>query len=125
VDAICIDQSNTGERKSQVSMMGDIYSIAEKVLVWLGNDTCDVTSFLRLLEEDILDALRILGYRNHPQDPDHLHKLGIDLPMRVWYDLWRAYFRFFHRRRWFYRSWVFQEFVLAKELEMRCGSISL
>ncbi|CAO1600175.1 hypothetical protein XANCAGTX0491_003878 [Xanthoria calcicola] len=37
-DAICIDQSNTVERSSQVSMMASIYERATAVHVWLGED---------------------------------------------------------------------------------------
>lgn len=36
VDAICIDQVNTRERNEQVGNMGDIYTNASTVLVWLG-----------------------------------------------------------------------------------------
>lgn len=39
VDAICIDQTNIGERSHQVSMMRDIYSRAESVAIFLGGDT--------------------------------------------------------------------------------------
>lgn len=39
IDAICIDQTNIGERSHQVSMMRDIYSRAEKVAIYLGGDT--------------------------------------------------------------------------------------
>lgn len=37
IDAICIDQSSTVERNVQVSMMGDIYSRAKRVVIWLGD----------------------------------------------------------------------------------------
>ncbi|ETI21401.1 hypothetical protein G647_07748 [Cladophialophora carrionii CBS 160.54] len=36
VDAICIDQRNNDEKGAQVSIMGKIFSGAERVLVWLG-----------------------------------------------------------------------------------------
>ena len=36
VDAICIDQKNIKERDQQVRIMGDIYSQAKQVLIWLG-----------------------------------------------------------------------------------------
>ncbi|KAF2135365.1 uncharacterized protein K452DRAFT_239048, partial [Aplosporella prunicola CBS 121167] len=36
IDAICINQNDIPERNSQVEMMGQIYSAAKKVLVWLG-----------------------------------------------------------------------------------------
>ncbi|OAF99172.1 HET-domain-containing protein, partial [Paraphaeosphaeria sporulosa] len=36
IDALCIDQRNLKERLHQVAIMGDIYSSATHVLVWLG-----------------------------------------------------------------------------------------
>jgi hypothetical protein len=36
VDAICIDQSSIDDRTQQVRIMGDIYSKASLVLIWLG-----------------------------------------------------------------------------------------
>lgn len=39
IDAICIDQTNIGERSHQVSMMRDIYSRAQSVAIYLGGDT--------------------------------------------------------------------------------------
>ncbi|KAF2818911.1 hypothetical protein CC86DRAFT_152298 [Ophiobolus disseminans] len=38
IDALSIDQENTLERNHQVQQMGRIYSEAETVLTWLGND---------------------------------------------------------------------------------------
>ena len=42
IDAICVDQQNLEERGHQVQRMGDVYSLAERVIVWLGPD--DTTS---------------------------------------------------------------------------------
>lgn len=39
VDAICINQSNTEERNSQVAQMGQVYANAAEVICWLGNGT--------------------------------------------------------------------------------------
>jgi hypothetical protein len=36
IDAICINQADAGEKGTQVSMMGDIYADASRVLIWLG-----------------------------------------------------------------------------------------
>ena len=36
VDAICINQGDIEERNEQVSMMRDIYSSSQRVLIWLG-----------------------------------------------------------------------------------------
>jgi hypothetical protein len=38
IDALCIDQSNAMKRNHQVQQMGLIYSQAERVMVWLGNN---------------------------------------------------------------------------------------
>ena len=38
VDAICIDQSNRSERNSQVEMMDRIYTSAETVVIWVGEE---------------------------------------------------------------------------------------
>ncbi|OAL43075.1 heterokaryon incompatibility, partial [Pyrenochaeta sp. DS3sAY3a] len=37
IDALCIDQQNTQERNHQVQQMGNIYSRAKTVLLWLGD----------------------------------------------------------------------------------------
>ncbi|KAH8743163.1 heterokaryon incompatibility protein-domain-containing protein, partial [Hyaloscypha finlandica] len=36
IDALCINQDDDVERAEQVKMMGTIYSLASRVLVWLG-----------------------------------------------------------------------------------------
>lgn len=36
IDALCIDQSNTRERSSQVSLMEEVYRNASQVIVWAG-----------------------------------------------------------------------------------------
>lgn len=38
IDALCIDQDNVTERNEQVQKMGAIYSEADQVVAWLGND---------------------------------------------------------------------------------------
>jgi hypothetical protein len=45
VDALCINQSNIDERSSQVLLMGDVYSQAETVLVWLGHRQAGIEEF--------------------------------------------------------------------------------
>ncbi|KAF2628915.1 hypothetical protein BU25DRAFT_316262, partial [Macroventuria anomochaeta] len=36
IDTLCIDQSNIQERNRQVAQMGEIFSDATEVIVWLG-----------------------------------------------------------------------------------------
>jgi hypothetical protein len=39
IDAICIDQSSMDERNQQVELMGDVYSKARRVILWLGEES--------------------------------------------------------------------------------------
>ena len=49
VDAICVNQQNLKERGLQVERMGDIFSLADQVIVWLGPDDSTSGSAIRLL----------------------------------------------------------------------------
>ena len=51
IDAICINQQNLHERSSQVKMMGDIYSLADRVVVWLGIEKDNSAHILKLLSQ--------------------------------------------------------------------------
>jgi hypothetical protein len=46
IDAICIDQSQMQERNHHVAKLGNIYSNARDVLVWLGLSTSAIASLL-------------------------------------------------------------------------------
>lgn len=52
IDAVCINQSSTDERNSQVARMGQIYSYAEEVICWLGNGSSalDVANIAIVME---------------------------------------------------------------------------
>jgi hypothetical protein len=39
VDAICINQTDLAEKAEQIPLMGDIYSMADLVYIWLGDGT--------------------------------------------------------------------------------------
>ena len=41
IDAICIDQANVNERTQQVQLMGQIYSMCDQVVVWIGDSPFD------------------------------------------------------------------------------------
>jgi hypothetical protein len=55
VDAICINQDNQDERSIEVKRMGQIYTLAWRVVVWLGPDNADRSG------ERALEALEWLG----------------------------------------------------------------
>ncbi|KAH8883111.1 HET-domain-containing protein [Thozetella sp. PMI_491] len=49
VDAICINQSSTEEKNVQVPLMGEIYSRAKSVAVWLGEGTPESEEAFRFM----------------------------------------------------------------------------
>jgi hypothetical protein len=81
VDAICIDQRNPEEVKSQILFMARIYSQASRVLVWLGKAADD--------SDAVLEDLRAAGsgqQEKRDHDSEGLRRLL--------------------ERPWFRRAWV-------------------
>jgi hypothetical protein len=121
IDAICIDQANHEERSSQVLLMGDIYSKANQVVIWLGKDTEDVD--IMLWAQDVLYVGLDNATEAREVDEQLLQALGIGV--EKWFNNWACVERFFRRRRWYRRAWVFQEIVLASQIELRNGQTLL
>jgi hypothetical protein len=95
IDAISIDQNSDFERNHQVAMMGEIYSKAAKVMVWLGPGTEEIKKHMMLLWE--------LSVTNTTHVP---RKLGRSELLRL---------------RYWSRLWILQEFVLAASIQICCG----
>lgn len=69
IDVISINQRDVAERNQQVSMMGDIYSKASAVWVWLGHETATSQKLFKALhlevrKERLLSLLRA-GFLRH------------------------------------------------------------
>ncbi|RMZ74446.1 heterokaryon incompatibility -domain-containing [Pyrenophora seminiperda CCB06] len=97
IDAICIDQSNIPERNHQVSLMRDVYTGAQSVIVWLG---------LAQKNEEL--AFLLARY------PD----------LRVMEEFYTALADVLNKPYWG-RVWVVQEFVLAQSVDIWCGDFSV
>lgn len=108
--------------------MGEIFSQADAVIVWLGEDTTDLNNFL-WMHWNFLSALCSYGEehgietmrRQHPYDPNFLMKLRLVPPCGSWSEAWGNFFEFFRKRSWFSRAWCVQEVVLAKSVYVECG----
>lgn len=127
IDAICIDQQNIPERSQQVARMGDIFTEAMGVIVWLGAWSDDSTLALK--------ALNSLASEIHVHWPTHVVTplLGDDD------DSWSQEPLPFHSKReimdsiiwlldraWFSRLWIWQEVRLAANgAEIRSGYDSM
>jgi hypothetical protein len=51
IDAICIDQTSGEEKQHQVQLMGDVYSNAEEVIIWLGEKSAHSDFVMSLLSD--------------------------------------------------------------------------
>jgi hypothetical protein len=128
VDAICINQRDLAERNQQVQVMGDIYSEAAQVIVWLGerNQTSDLA--FDLLEklgastkQDFLDYAALVpnptsftpvaGYQGPP----------IVAPREINDNDIEALKATFLKRDWWTRLWVVQEVTVARSVFLLCG----
>jgi hypothetical protein len=96
VDALCINQSDFLERNHQVGLMSTIYSNAKEVIAWLGPASEDSDVGMKWLP-------RI--HRDIPPTPAER----------------QAMFKLCEREYW-RRMWVLQEFGLAGDLTVHCGS---
>ena len=101
VDAISIRQDDPVEKGQQVGMIGRIFRSAEKVLVWVGEHDSNSET---LFQPD--SAKRPL---ESPEDQEQ----------RLW-----TWLGFMHRLYW-YRLWIVQELILAKDIVVHCGNSSL
>jgi hypothetical protein len=123
IDAICIDQDNHKERGHQVQQMTDIYSGAERVVIWLGNSTWQT--------DILMQATQLLQEKSNQESCK-----GWELTDRRWSDIWSAVLSSLDKanalvrnglnvllnRSWWKRIWILQEVANAKTATVVCGS---
>jgi hypothetical protein len=97
IDALSIAQHNIEERNHQVRQMGRIYSHAQNVVAWLGNDST-IAAFLAVVKDF------------HTSDAEHVSH-------RYWktryLEVSDGYDRIFRHEYWT-RAWITQEVILAQ-----------
>ena len=95
-------------------MMGDIYGIATKVVVYLGEeaDNSDLVPFAQLPIDILLPLEEAL--QNEAED---LTRSGLPLLTDQRWKVLRDLFG----RPWFSRKWIIQEFTMVKAVDMVCG----
>ena len=97
IDALCIDQQSNEERGHQVQLMGNIYSKAEKVIVWLGNDGVSISHLFWRFADTAENLI-------------HLTPGDVQAYIRTIYML--AQFPYWSR------MWVVQELLLASTIDL-------
>ncbi|KAH7082350.1 heterokaryon incompatibility protein-domain-containing protein, partial [Paraphoma chrysanthemicola] len=105
IDALCIDQMNTLERNHQVQQMGEIFSRAEYVIAWLGDDRFAGRSLVMFRAmasysqaRSLVNFLSTLLHLIRLNDDDHLYAA---------------------LREYWSRAWITQEVALACQVKFR------
>lgn len=146
IDAICINQTNIPERSAQVKLMGDIYSHAYSVYIWLGphadgsKEALNVVSEIEqeaepdpsipeyLIDihlEEFAGKYDIFGGLISVPKPDQLTQLLLETYKKPGTELyWKAICAVTRRSYWT-RAWIIQEVILARQLLIFCGDIAL
>ena len=128
IDAICVNQQNSEERTRQVERMCDIYTHADRVVVWLGPETHDsglALSTLHALSQEI-------QYDWHRRDIKPVpgrNPQWADPTVAFRYDNNNERLRALHSlllRPWHWRLWIWQEICLANSSSIvQCGGSTL
>ncbi|KAF4595451.1 hypothetical protein GQ602_001064 [Ophiocordyceps camponoti-floridani] len=114
IDALCINQADMAERSQQARLMGDIYSRASPVLVFLSTISGPYELGLGFLTQAA----------EHPDrhcEPSHMTLPPSDRDSDVLRDSVVAVFA----APWWTRVWTVQDFVLASSLVFRFGGLEM
>jgi hypothetical protein len=124
VDAVCIDQGNLKERGEQVKIMRQIYTRAERVLVWLGpedNETPVALKAITILKDYVTSrGLSFETLKSLDDEDPFAEMLGLTEHVLDAEPL--TILRQIYRRPWFQRIWVVQEVTAgASNCEVHIG----
>ena len=121
VDALCINQHDLRELAEQVSIMGKIFTSAERVLIWLGEELEKDRGVLRFIDQfwhkmeaDIRRTTNVFFRGRQPDTWSILGEVGFDKSMH-------RKLGYMIGREWFQRAWVFQEAALPMKGTVICG----
>jgi hypothetical protein len=112
VDALCIHQQDLEERNRHVARMGEIYSKADRVLIWLGEYISDAFEAVEVI---VALCNKIESFM---EDSKYLARGSIRTKFLADPEIkslrWDMLSDFINRA-WFGRTWVLQEVVNAKK----------
>jgi hypothetical protein len=116
IDAVCINQADNDEKNIQINLMHQIYRSARKVWIWLGltKDLNQLVKVLSLLPTITAynNKLRQVPQESKPERPSELWEIDTS---------YRDTILHVFQNPWFYRVWVVQEAVLARNISFLFG----
>jgi hypothetical protein len=119
-DALCINQADNAEKATQVKMMRDIYQRAKLVIAWLGEE--EDTDHLTFQLMDLLNdrfQFRWVIENQRVKKVCHFSREELGLPDGL-HPSWKALCGFL-TRPFFFRVWIIQEILVAKECIFQFG----
>ncbi|KAE9368933.1 HET-domain-containing protein, partial [Stipitochalara longipes BDJ] len=110
-DGVCIDQTDVHDRNRQVRLMGDVYSIAQHTIIFLGTSSPECDAVLQLISGEARSS-GPGGQRSSAliQKSSQL----LDGYERIVEDEILS-------KPWFTRVWILQELVLSQNPWLQCG----
>ncbi|KAH6615933.1 heterokaryon incompatibility protein-domain-containing protein [Chaetomium sp. MPI-SDFR-AT-0129] len=114
IDQICINQADGAEKLDQMYRMGEIYSKATKVFIWLGPTANGSDAALEKMPQMLREVVALNQATETREDVPE------DVPALINTDHGQLYGHLF-MRPWFKRLWTVQEALLARELVVMCG----
>ena len=109
VDALCINQNDTLEKNVQVPLMGLIFSYAKSVFIWLGPHADG--------SEEYFDSCNQTTSQSQSLRSRILENVDLDSTNHI-----SAAIASLQRRRYWTRTWIIQEIVLASDIHLFCGN---
>jgi len=122
IDAVCIDQRNPREQEHQIGLMKDIFEGCASCIVWLGEEDDETERALDSLHW-MQDNLHIYEWPCFDKSKGGIGNVDVDGTYGVGPAL--GPLQRFLRRPWFSRTWTFQEFILPRKHEIRCGNFHI
>ncbi|KAI1749586.1 HET-domain-containing protein [Xylaria castorea] len=129
IDAICINQSDVIEKSKQVALMGDIYSLCRRAIIWIGeHDALTEYTFRGLTfmasRSKTGQKFNYYDWKYVQQSEDYggiISRKPVSLDALVSGAAFNALFT----RPWFRRVWTIQEIVLPPQAVLVCGKFQI
>ncbi|KAH4195711.1 hypothetical protein HBI80_123130 [Parastagonospora nodorum] len=124
-DGICINQDDSSDKNCQIPLMGKIYSIADRVVVWLGDyELCQSLQDVKTV------GLIAEGFRMNSEEGG-IHDISLKeyskmvVPNEYTGGVTQEFLKHLYARGWFSRVWCIQEIALARDAVMLWGELEL
>ncbi|KAJ4017755.1 hypothetical protein NW752_001663 [Fusarium irregulare] len=117
IDAVCINQADDHERNQQVGIMGDIFRTADKVIMWLGEETKFMAQAFEELpmvakaQRKLLQEARELAVHGESSEGDEDHRIMLQRMSTNEYIV--GAFEDLMGRTYWTRAWILPEIIIA------------